>query len=67
MSGQRDSSGRTDPAGVHWLSALESEAIEIIREGAATAARPVMLYSMGKDSSVLLHLARKAFWPARPP
>ena len=46
---------------------LESEAIEIIREGIATAARPVLLYSMGKDSSVLLHLARKAFWPAAPP
>ena len=47
-----------------WLSALESEAIEIMREGIAVAARPVMLYSIGKDSSVLLHLARKAFWPA---
>ncbi len=50
-----------------WLSALESEAIEIMREGIAAAARPVMLYSIGKDSSVLLHLARKAFWPAPPP
>ncbi len=50
-----------------WLSSLESEAIEIIREGIAAAARPVMLYSMGKDSSVLLHVARKAFWPAPPP
>ena len=50
-----------------WLSALESEAIEIVREGIAAAARPVMLYSIGKDSSVLLHLARKAFWPAPPP
>ncbi len=49
------------------LRALESEAIEILREGVATAARPVMLYSIGKDSSVLLHLARKAFWPAPPP
>ena len=49
------------------LSALESEAIEIIREGVATAVRPVLLYSIGKDSSVLLHLARKAFWPAPPP
>ncbi len=67
MSGTRASSGRTDRSGAHWLSALESEAIEIIREGIATAARPVMLYSMGKDSSVLLHLARKAFWPAPPP
>ena len=50
-----------------WLSSLESEAIEIIREGVANAVRPVMLYSVGKDSSVLLHLARKAFWPAHPP
>ncbi len=50
-----------------WLSALESEAIEIIREGVAAAARPTMLYSIGKDSCVLLHLARKAFWPAPPP
>jgi len=49
------------------LASLESEAIEILREGVATAARPVMLYSIGKDSSVLLHLARKAFWPAPPP
>ncbi|MDE2975550.1 MAG: sulfate adenylyltransferase subunit CysD [Gemmatimonadota bacterium] len=50
-----------------WLSSLESEAVEIVREGVAAAARPVMLYSAGKDSSVLLHLARKAFWPAPPP
>ena len=58
---------RTDDLSAAWLSSLESEAIEILREGAAAAARPVMLYSIGKDSSVLLHLARKAFWPARPP
>ena len=49
------------------MSALESEAIHIIREAVATARNPVLLYSMGKDSSVLLHLARKAFWPALPP
>lgn len=49
------------------LETLESEAIEILREGVAAAARPVMLYSIGKDSSVLLHLARKAFWPAPVP
>ena len=49
------------------LGTLESEAIEILREGVATAERPVMLYSIGKDSSVLLHLAGKAFWPAPPP
>ena len=46
------------------LSELESESIEIIREAVATAANPVMLYSIGKDSSVMLRLAQKAFWPA---
>ena len=46
---------------------LEAESIEIIREAVATAAKPVMMYSIGKDSSVMLHLARKAFWPAPPP
>jgi sulfate adenylyltransferase subunit 2 len=45
------------------FSELESESIEIIREVAATAARPVMLYSIGKDSSVMLRLAQKAFYP----
>lgn len=48
-------------------SALESESIEIIREAVATARNPVMMYSIGKDSSVMLHLARKAFYPAPPP
>ena len=46
---------------------LEAESIEIIREAVANAHNPVLLYSIGKDSSVLLHLARKAFWPALPP
>jgi len=46
---------------------LESESIEIIREVAATAAKPVMLYSIGKDSSVMLRLAQKAFFPGRIP
>ena len=46
---------------------LESESIEIIREAVAGARRPVMLYSIGKDSSVMLQLARKAFHPAPPP
>jgi len=49
------------------LDQLESESIEIIREVVAQFDRPVMLYSIGKDSSVMLHLARKAFFPARPP
>ncbi|MCC7033929.1 MAG: sulfate adenylyltransferase subunit CysD [Acidobacteria bacterium] len=46
------------------LDVLESESIEILREAVAAAGRPVLLYSIGKDSSVLLHLARKAFHPA---
>ena len=46
------------------LKALENESIEIFRETAAAFQKPVMLYSIGKDSSVLLHLARKAFYPA---
>lgn len=49
------------------LRDLEAEAIEILREGVATATRPVLLYSIGKDSSALVHLARKAFWPAHLP
>jgi sulfate adenylyltransferase subunit 2 len=49
------------------LRILEAESIHILREVAAQAARPILLYSIGKDSSVLLHLARKAFHPARPP
>ena len=48
-------------------SSLESEAIEIILEAVAAARNPVMLYSIGKDSSVMLHLARKAFHPATAP
>ena len=49
------------------LKALEAEAIEIIREVAASFRNPVMLYSIGKDSSVMLHLALKAFAPAKLP
>lgn len=49
------------------LSSLEAESIEILREAIAVAEKPVMMYSIGKDSSVMLHLARKAFWPATPP
>ena len=49
------------------LGRLEAEAIFIMREVAATFERPVMLYSIGKDSSVMLHLALKAFYPAPPP
>jgi len=49
------------------LQQLESESIHIMREVVAQARKPVMLYSIGKDSSVMLHLARKAFYPAPPP
>lgn len=49
------------------LQRLESEAIHIIREVAAEAERPVMLYSIGKDSAAMAHLAKKAFYPAKPP
>jgi sulfate adenylyltransferase subunit 2 len=49
------------------LDRLEAESIHIMREVAAEADNPVMLYSVGKDSAVMLHLARKAFYPSRPP
>lgn len=49
------------------LEALEAESIHILRAAAAGARKPVMLYSAGKDSAVLLHLARKAFFPGPPP
>jgi sulfate adenylyltransferase subunit 2 len=49
------------------LQRLEAEAIHILREVVAEASNPVMLYSIGKDSTVMLHLARKAFFPAPPP
>ena len=55
------------PLGHAHLRILEAESIHILREVAAQASRPVFLYSIGKDSSVLLHLARKAFFPAKPP
>jgi sulfate adenylyltransferase subunit 2 len=49
------------------LDLLEAEAIFILREAAAQFRRPVLLYSAGKDSTAVLHLARKAFWPQKPP
>jgi sulfate adenylyltransferase subunit 2 len=52
---------------VNHLKRLEAESIGIIREVAAEFRNPVMLYSIGKDSSVMLHLARKAFFPGKPP
>src|SRR5882724_4507672 len=49
------------------LQRLEAESIHIFREAVAESERPVMLYSIGKDSSVMLHLAMKAFHPSKPP
>ena len=49
------------------LKELEAESIHIIREVVAEFQNPVMLYSVGKDSSVMVHLAMKAFYPAKPP
>jgi sulfate adenylyltransferase subunit 2 len=49
------------------LKQLEAESIHIIREVAAEFERPVMLYSIGKDSAVMLHLTMKAFYPSKPP
>ena len=51
-------------ASLTHLDRLEAESIHILRETVAEAARPVMLYSIGKDSAVMLHLAKKAFYPA---
>jgi sulfate adenylyltransferase subunit 2 len=55
------------PASLTHLQRLEAESIHVMREVVAECERPVMLYSIGKDSSVMLHLAMKAFYPARPP
>ena len=57
----------TSAAALTHLQRLEAEAIHIMREVAAECEKPVMLYSIGKDSSVMLHLAMKAFFPAKPP
>src|SRR5256886_13645783 len=61
--------GIEDTAGMPLthLQRLEAESIHIMREVVAEADNPVMLYSIGKDSSVMLHLALKAFYPAKPP
>ncbi|HEY6894922.1 MAG TPA: sulfate adenylyltransferase subunit CysD [Rhodanobacteraceae bacterium] len=52
---------------LNHLDSLEAEAIHILREAVAESSRPVLLFSGGKDSTVLAHLARRAFYPARPP
>jgi sulfate adenylyltransferase subunit 2 len=58
---------RAGQLGMNYLDKLEAESIHILREAAACFENPVLLYSIGKDSSVLLHLACKAFAPAKPP
>ncbi|MEO8224517.1 MAG: sulfate adenylyltransferase subunit CysD [Gammaproteobacteria bacterium] len=58
---------RNHPMTLTHLQRLEAEAIHILREVVAEAEKPVMLYSVGKDSACMLHLARKAFYPAVPP
>jgi sulfate adenylyltransferase subunit 2 len=60
-------SATLSPARLTHLQRLEAESIHIMREVVAEAERPVMLYSIGKDSAVMLHLAAKAFYPSRPP
>jgi sulfate adenylyltransferase subunit 2 len=55
------------PTRLTHLQRLEAESIHILREVVAEADKPVMMYSIGKDSAVMLHLARKAFYPAPPP
>ncbi len=65
-TGTIDTGGLTTGRLTH-LQRLEAEAIHIMREAVAESERPAMLYSVGKDSSVLLHLARKAFYPSPPP
>jgi sulfate adenylyltransferase subunit 2 len=69
----RPATNEVVPASAHHsglsphLQRLEDESIHILREVVAEFRKPVMLYSVGKDSSIMLHLARKAFFPARPP
>jgi len=62
-----DAKPGVSPATLTHLQRLEAESIHIMREVAAESERPVMLYSIGKDSAVMLHLAAKAFYPSKPP
>ena len=63
----QDSSGKLGERRLTHLKQLEAESIHIMREVVAEFEKPVMLYSIGKDSSVMVHLAMKAFYPGRPP
>ena len=62
-----DTAAPLEPVALTHLQRLEAESIHIMREVVAEAENPVMLYSIGKDSAVMLHLAMKAFYPAKPP
>ena len=62
-----DQAARLSPRRLTHLQRLQAESIHIMREVVAECERPVMLYSVGKDSAVMLHLARKAFFPSPPP
>ncbi len=64
---QKKSVTYKQPEKLSNLDVLEAESIHIMREAVASAENPVMLYSVGKDSSVMLHLAKKAFYPSTPP
>src|SRR5438874_2484285 len=68
-AGTHATTGSAAPAAaaLTHLQRLEAESIHILREVVAECERPVMLYSVGKDSAVMLHLAVKAFYPAPPP
>src|SRR5580698_8838191 len=59
--------GSMNPATLTHLQALEAESIQIMREVVAECENPVMLYSIGKDSAVMLHVAMKAFYPSKRP
>jgi sulfate adenylyltransferase subunit 2 len=67
MGTSLNTAGRVDAGALSYLDDLEAEAIEILREVVAQVERPVMLYSIGKDSSAMLQLARKAFYPGKLP
>jgi sulfate adenylyltransferase subunit 2 len=67
LSQRHTSDSKLLRSGLTHLDRLEAESIYIMREAVAESDNPVMLYSIGKDSSVLLHLALKAFYPAKPP
>ena len=67
MASQASAAPVADRAALTHLQRLEAESIHIMREVVAEATSPVMLYSVGKDSAVMLHLAKKAFYPSPPP